>query len=428
MQPNKFQIKLSSKSPANIFAYICIILMFTPIIRQFYIVQAFIISLIFFALSFSYFLDCFGKNRIIQLASIMLLIEIIYKLIGVSTVGFGNYAYRTLRFISVWLAFYIMDYTDKQTQKRMFNVMLLALIVNLIDNIRLWMFDTRASEIAYRYANSVGKINIGRVDWQYCIGFLFLILLAFMFLKKDEMLKNKYSVLVFIALCLSGYYIIFYAHSTTLVLSVLFAVFLLLIFRKQRTQSQIIIRLFALLFLFVILILLRNFAIDLLIDWAEKLGRDKTMLRLNDIKILLSGGNTSIDEIGSMARLEMIGIDIKSWLSNVPSFLFGRGFHFEDYSNVITAAINNYSGNHSALVDILPRYGIIGFGIYISILYSTRKYLMSHCQNNTRSSIMIIWGFLLFSMVFNDPIKHNVIFFALFSILYLFKSPIGEDG
>lgn len=422
------RIRLSAATPVNIVAYICIILTFTPMMRQHYLPYLVGAFLLFFVLSLPKYIHCLSHNLVMQLASIYFLIEILYRIFGFSDAGIGNYAYRVMRLIVIWMFFYFVYYSDETAKKNAFYAVLISLGVNLLYNITSWMNSATSLELAYRYSDTT-YWNVGRTDFQYCIAIMALILLSYWFTQSDFQCKKINKAVLWSLLILSGIYLIFYAQSTTMLLTTLFAVGVIFIFRKQRTKSQIFVRFILLLFFIIGAILCFDRILQWLINVAEFLGREKTVSRLIAMQqISNTGFSPAGAETGSMARIEMIGIDIKCWTNSVFSFFFGRGYHFKDYGNIISSALNNFSGNHSTLFDILARYGLVGITVYVGIIRNIRINLVnSAVSDRSKVFIIILWGYVLFNMIMNDVGMHNIILLLVFLTDYLLTDKKSID-
>ena len=93
------------------------------------------------------------------------------------------------------------------------------------------------------------------------------------------------------------------------------------------------------------------------------------------------------------------------------------------FTNRITDGnrINNYSGNHSTLFDILARYGLFGLSLYLGILYNLISRLWHVCvSRNAKVFLIVLVFYVLVNMILNDIGKNNIIFLLLFMTNFLF--------
>lgn len=110
----------------------------------------------------------------------------------------------------------------------------------------------------------------------------------------------------------------------------------------------------------------RDVIINVLIDLIDN-------ERITERLMVFSSSESMSDSHTLMAREDLWRVSLKSWLRDPGSFLFGIGDHnWEAFSSTAASGV----GNHSDIVDVLARYGIIGGVILFSSIIIYYKYLM----------------------------------------------------
>ena len=101
---------------------------------------------------------------------------------------------------------------------------------------------------------------------------------------------------------------------------------------------------------------------------------------------------------GVQGRLELVRVTIIPWLNNPSQWLFGRGA-----GAFLTLGLEDaYPHNHP--IEVITELGLIGFTMYVAILFLTTKYAIEIFRSSkgsidNRSSATILIGIALFGFL-----------------------------
>jgi hypothetical protein len=89
-------------------------------------------------------------------------------------------------------------------------------------------------------------------------------------------------------------------------------------------------------------------------------------------------------------RVQCAQVSLQTWFSHFLIFLFGKGFDagFYDVSGI---------GQHSEIIDYLPKYGFCGFALFVFVLYE----LFKRISTSTDRYLWVVYFFIIYS-VFNN--------------------------
>ena len=309
-------------------------------------------------------LSHYQKHIIISSLSFLFLI-LLYKFSGYSSAAIGN-CYQQIMFFGAFFEYiYIEVHSDIEIRKKIFWVIWIVSVVNIIDNVRLGIIYPNASVNAvnldwYPYLRNT---NVGTTIFNtYVLIFFDICLLLFFTVK-----SNRERILFILSSAISAYYLVFFGlRATTVILLIISAIGITVTRNSKIITKNGVIRI-------VILVILGTIAVfcyDKIIMLILRILPDNRLAsRLSDLTRLSEG----IDEHSFSGRLTLMIESFRTFGSSVKNILFGIGDHRSagGYAGFLATGI----GGHSELIDSLARFGMIGFSLIIWVLSSYRKYL-----------------------------------------------------
>ena len=339
-----------------------------------------------------------------------IVIELVYRVIGISTADWGNYLMNLLSYFAIIIAMTLVE-TDDDRYKRNIAYLVLAIITLCsIDNFRLsFIYPNATVDINYRWGTEYLVMNIAQT-WYYFTAVLAAVFILSILVNERRLKSKIIEIVAFVSLTLFIFFV-----SPRLIACLLFTVCVasILILKFARGNKVVY---FMVLFLFLIAYLL--FGRQVLSSIASVISSERIRERILDLASV-STGNT--DENGSLlGRLLALRTSITTFFSSIQAFLFGVGYHVTD--NAVRIGI----GMHSGIIDMLPKYGILGFSIFVSIIkkgvIAVRNVsVSSFCK--TLQNVFII-SFLLYG--FLNQFLTPGIFFAFFFLGVNYKIVDGE--
>ena len=127
------------------------------------------------------------------------------------------------------------------------------------------------------------------------------------------------------------------------------------------------------------------------------------------------------------ARENLWMISLKTWFSNVSSFLFGIGDHYTTDSPEKTGI-----GQHSELIDSFARYGVIGMLLIYYILKNSFKYINTIFEKKYQLQIYTV--FIIYIMcgftkkIFITNIACVIFIFLPLALIYLNSNVVSSNG
>lgn len=224
---------------------------------------------------------------------------------------------------------------------------------------------------------------------------------------------------IVIAWVITVIYLFVYAGSSTIIIS--YFLFVLFVIFANSKHKMIIVPVLSIMLVFIWTFYSISI-MNVLINFLEIFSPEKVTERFIAIKELLEGDN-STENMNLIVRLQLIRLDVLSWLSGLDTFIFGVGYHLSEVTNALQFFDINGSGNHSGLFDIIARYGLIGLTLISAIIYIFYKDMKLYFVNRENGIYIFNLLFIItvLNNIFNDIMKPNIIF-ALFFIMPLFAN------
>ena len=413
---NTFESKKQVSSLQNKICFVLSALFFvfitTPYIMSYYIIIPVVACSLFWVISFK----AFFNSKIIKTAFIFPLLffafEIVYLLIGYSSASIGNYIIVYLSISAVWIVFYLFKYINERYIMHLLFIVFLSIFVSLLFgfyyHFRYEYFNIDVNPKAY------GKVNAGNIGFNY--GVLFFSLISFYMLQGRRLANKIIKMLALTFWVVSFAYCMICSQSATIVISCLLGAFLIIffVFNKTRTFKKTFICMLIVSFLFLFLLIPNFFLEAAYTMFGTKIGD-----RFSTIIAVVNGNTNSVDN-SRLLRFDFLKLDFEYWLESPKSFFIGWGFHLPKADDTVSFAEISKSGGHSLLLDQLPRYGLIGFSLFIMAILRIKREI-SKCDLKQNSTLIRIISYLfLFNSVFNSFI-HPCSFLSVTIILLFSK-------
>ncbi len=308
-----------------------------------------------------------------------------YRILGLSSAAWGNYVKLIIFFFFSWVYFYYKKNMDTRKQTQLINIGIFISIINVWSNIYL----------LYLYPNASVELNFSRMFYNTNVGgtmfSFYSVLLVVLFLVTNSDLKNKKIKLLYILSMISLFIYILQAARSISIFVLLVAISLYFYNKlsviKNRVE-RVLYKVFIIMLSFIFLINLVN----ILIILNNYIGIDRITVRINAIIATLSGGGSE-QAVSLLSRLQLYELSITTFFSSIENFIFGVGYHTTE--QLSTGWLFNIGvGNHSEVLDIAARYGLIGLLPIFMFLHRFFRYVQYDIQ------IKDIYNFKLIGIIF----------------------------
>lgn len=320
------------------------------------------------------------------LAIAYILLIVIYRVVGISTAEMG-YCIIPVFFVFPISALLVIDKRFSINNVAfLFHVISLLIALNIADSIRISImyplevaFQNLAEELELQ---GISKLNIGGSMFvNMTVLYLHIMLIA---IYNSKSRKEKYLFGFYIFLTL--WFIVMCSFKASVV--VLAIVSLIIQYIAHRSHGNFLKSIVLATIVFFFLRLFADDIIDMLVSLS---GSDRLASRLSifssDSVVDSTAGEATMD-----ARSHLWFVSIESWFKTPFSFLFGIGDHFHgDFINTTASGI----GNHSDLLDVLGRYGLIGGFLLYKLLHSYYRYCISTFNFRLKNEIVGFFILLL---------------------------------
>lgn len=320
-----------------------------------------------------------------------------YKLIGVSSASLA-YCLTPLVYFGPVVALIIVEKCDNENQVRfLFHFISLAIAINILDSIRITQ--SYGYDLVYQQLSEMleeqGETNLNLGGSLFVNMVVFYVDVMFLaFLKSRRVIEKALFLLYF---GIGFYFIFFISLKASAIMLMLLSVLLLYIASRSGKNIGRIFFLSA--FFGMVLVLFRDAIINFLISAIDS---ERITSRL-----IVFASTDNVTESGTlMSRESLWQVSFKTWFGGIGNFIFGVGDHnFVDFVDTASTGV----GNHSDLLDVFARYGLVG-GV---ILYA---------------SIKVYYGYL--KQVYGGTFKWEIVaFFILIILMGLTKKFVaGEPG
>lgn len=368
--------------------------------------QAFMLTMIVFLWILFFYKNLF-KERVFYLIFSFFLLDLFYHLIGYSE-RIGNAFSHLVFFLNIIFFLSLRNIIREKGNRVLFCCLLLIVIANVVDNIRLNTLYPMASIIAIRYDEFIG-MNVGTTSFN-TMTLLFYNLCFFLALNHT---KWRLQVLFLICSLTSAYYIVMCGMRGSVVL--IMALTTLLQIMAKWYYNNAFARMFVIIG-GILSVLLYELYQDVFFDFlASILPEGRLIDRVEDLSTTAEYG---FDRHSFSGRYNLYLISINSWLQNITTFLFGIGEHMESAKEIGYA--NSGVGGHSEFIDVFARWGIIGAYLIFSIYYEAYKILMQSFKGSHRNQVKILFFSFLMCTVFKK------VFYPSIGIVFFILVPLSS--
>ena len=338
-------------------------------------------------------------------------IAFLYKLVGISSAGYGHDIHPILFYVLFLSMFFVIDMNRTQKIYTLWIIslsMFVTVITNIIDFRRLG--DTYFD--AFRYETFLNTTNI--IPTQYS-GALMLMggVLLIAILHDSNLIRKSIWIVLFVISNLFNLLVM--QRTITLIFSIAMYALIILFNARQRAFVSLLTLVGAVGLIVVIL----NYE-TVLTYVGQLFGDSRIAAKLNQITRYLNSGD--IQEAGGSltARYNLYFTSISTWLGSMRSFLFGIGDHISS---------NRRIGNHSQFFDVLGQYGVLGaVPLYYSV-YRTMKSCMQILSVPSKSPIFyqcLVICVIFVARGFFGNVLFEYIAVRLFVFFPIIISLIGE--
>lgn len=387
----------------NLLANIYIILVITPYTnKHYYLLSAFIGVLWLITstiISIKRNDNKYKCSKSIVLLYIWIMWILFLKSIGYSTAATGNYIKEVFYWLPlVMYCFYIKNNQQNQL-KKMSLLIIVAIIINAIDNIRLdkiypGIIEVITSEVFSQYWH----LNFALTTFMFMSAIVILILIDYLISNK----LNKVTIISIVIMIIILSNLIFISGRTTTFLILIVSI-PIIITMKILNRVEYRSRCMVFIFIATVIIMLTIIISNNIVFLTGYINNSRIEGRI----LALFGKEGGLTE--SLIRFDLFKMSLQTWMSNIKTFFIGIGYH--QHSNPFVVGV----GQHSGFADLLGYYGIIGFTIIISIYYIFYKNILNNITNKRLKSITIILIFIC--MIYN--VLNNIVSLEMGLIMFI---------
>ena len=359
------------------------------------------------------FQDIYNHSNATLVISVLLYLVLIfgYRLIGYSDAAWGNYMHQLGFFLVILFMLFLKKNRVNEHEKILLLTVWGIIAFNVIDNIYLSiMYPQLNTGRIYMDEEFLASLNAGGTPFYSFVLFCFDICF-FVFLNSNRKLVR---IVVLACAVICAVYICGYCFKASVV--VYFFLSVLFIYYAKRTKNQ-----FAFLFVLSITSLFVFISISLfldeIVDFVKYISPNE---RLTTRFVTLLDVEDEEANIATVTgRSNRIMLSLETWLTDIGTFLFGIGDHRA--SGTASTGI----GQHSAFMDSLARYGLLGLLLLTSIFKHAFRFILSCYDKKYRLQILsFVVIFILFG--FTKGVFEPSIGFALFLLFPLMGKYINK--
>lgn len=290
---------------------------------------------------------------------------VVYKILGISDDTWANHSNIFMYIFTMLASEYMLLNLSAKRIKKCAIFLVAVLLLNLVYQYYLY-FALGTTLYSTRSLLTEGIVAGGTsfVSDMMLIAMLFTVIC---FLKVEKKIKF-FSVIVIAA---SYYYVInIQTRATALIVLTMFIVACFAIgFSNQITPSRMIVFIGIVVSLCVIL--------PIVVNWVATSDNEYFSRKFMAIQNMINGTSiieeTNLRESSLVARLYVAGISLSTWTSSILHFFFGKGY---DAGFYYISGI----GKHSEFIDLLPKYGLIGFCLFAYAFIEHFRFVASYIK------------------------------------------------
>lgn len=375
----------------------------TPLVnRNFYIAIPIILIWIISAVNNSIWR---WKKEYLSLAGLIVLwesYEISLKILGYSTAGYGNYMVRLCFWFNIGMSVYYLNNQDLTHIKNMCKWILVVFTINTLDNIRinLMSHDMAINAMTLDALGTLPISNVGFTSFSIAIVITFL---AVLYLYLAHRIVKIYGVIILTSFLILIFLMARGASIIILMLGICVYIAKISIKYIKGKKGKIMILLIGVCAGGVIIGLLYRFpAIVYLIP------NDRLNTRLHDMLTNARGSSFNW-------RIKLAQLSFNTFLQSPKNIIMGIGYHMPFIvNNDFSEAYRIGLGGHSAICDLMGKYGLIGIAMVGTILKQYYKITTSYMQQEEKE----IYGIICILAVMYNTLASSVSVDAGIALLF----------
>lgn len=291
---------------------------------------------------------------------------VIYKLLGISDDTWANHSNIFMYLFAMLASEYLLINLPQRRIKKCAIFLVGVVLINLAYQYFLYFtLGTTLYSTKSLLAEGIVAGGTSFVSDMMLIAMLFTVIC---FLKVD----TKIKIFSLIVIAASFYYVInIQTRATALIVLTMFIVACFAIgFSKQITPNR--------LFVFLGIIACLCVILPIVVNMVATSDNAYFARKFSAIQNMISGTSvieeTNLKESSLVARLYVAGVSLNTWTSSIIRFFFGKGY---DAGFYYISGI----GKHSELIDIFPKYGLIGFCLFAYAFIEHFRFVASYIKN-----------------------------------------------
>jgi len=304
-----------------------------------------------------------SEKRLIAFGILFVLVNLVYKIIGVSTAEWQYTMGYFQWFFSICLGVYIMACETDAKQKSIVVVAFLIMLINII--ILLFV----GSGLDMSLENNVAEL----ADASYSSGLMLysgILLVCFLNCKTKWVRMMTLLVIILITILNTVYL----QRATNVILTLLMFV-LIIVNNGKKTKSRMLLVFGCLITMIVIS---TGVYIDILDFISNNLESERVASRIDSISVFLQTGDHIQAGTSIRTRIILLETSWNTFRESIWTILFGVGDHRIDTSII---------GNHSEFIDMLARFGILGFFIFVMFFVEQYNFVKKKCIENSNEKV-----------------------------------------
>lgn len=325
------------------------------------------------------------RNNFALIANVCLYLVMcfLYRLFNISTAAWGAIFLHTLFFSPILIMPFATGSFSKSQQRRLLFIILVIVVANIVDNIRLVLANPELLVMVNRNfltdeINGIG--NVGGSKWLNSIFFFFISCFFCYLNSKDKHIK----LFTLLSAILSGVFVVVYCVKASVIVFTVFSAALIVFAKKTQNLSKFLrIAIISGVLAFLFVVLFADVLTEFLMSAVEKRVASRLIMLIDSDSMEAGSGVRTMN-----ARENLWFVSIETWLSSPINFLFGIGDHRASFG---VAVSETGIGNHSDLFDTLGRYGLVGSLLILNIFRLSFKYILSLFEDNCKLQVMVIF-------------------------------------
>lgn len=328
------------------------------------------------------------RKHIPLLVNVCLYLSIVlgYHLVGITDIPIVLTLRHAFFFIPILLMLLMPQTLSEKHRKWLLLLAIMVVLINIADNIRLCIIHPEFLLKVNRDtdgADMIGEVtNIGGSKFYNALFFFFLVCLFIALNTKRKL--AKYAILG--CAIFSAVFVLFFCLKASVMVFVVLSAILLVYAKRMGNMHRFVVGIILFgLFAFFVVTLFSDLIVDTIASSISSKRLEERLIMLVD-----SENDDATAGVGTVsARAHLWLVSIETWLSGPVNFLMGIGDHRAEIQE--TTGI----GMHSEICDLLAKYGLIGFFLFMNTLRLCYKYFISLFGDDYKLQFQLIFVILL---------------------------------